>query len=280
MSRAGAERGYRDPMTEPSLEFIGTATALLRLGPFTLLTDPNFLHRGQRAYLGKGLFSKRLTEPSRQPAQLPPLDAIVLSHLHGDHFDRIARHELDRSLPVLTTPAASDRLRDWGFGGAAGMQPWETHTLTSEGARLTLTSVPGEHTPRFAKGLLPPVMGSVIELYDASSAPLRIYVTGDTLCRPWLREVVERCGPVDAMVIHLGGTRALGLLVTMDADQGSDLVELIRPALTVPVHYDDYTVFRSPLADFEAAWRRRDLPGTLRTVGRGEVVSLLPAAGI
>jgi hypothetical protein len=58
-------------MTEASLEFVGTATTLLRLGPFTLLTDPNFLHRGQRAYLGKGLFSKRLTEPSLQPADLP-----------------------------------------------------------------------------------------------------------------------------------------------------------------------------------------------------------------
>jgi L-ascorbate metabolism protein UlaG (beta-lactamase superfamily) len=38
-----------------SLTFIGTATTVLRLGGFTLLTDPNFLHRGQRAYLGYGL---------------------------------------------------------------------------------------------------------------------------------------------------------------------------------------------------------------------------------
>lgn len=278
MRRAPVGGGYRVPMDDATLEFIGTATALLRLGPFTLLTDPNFLHRGQRAYLGKGLFSKRLTDPSLQPSDLPDLDAIVLSHLHGDHFDRVARRELDRSLPILTTPAASDRLRDWGFTEAAPMRPWDTQTLTSSGARLTITSVPGEHTPRFAKGLLPPVMGSVLEVEGAGVAPLRIYITGDTLYRPWLREVVDRCGPIDAMVIHLGGTRALGILVTMDAGQGGDLVELIRPALTVPVHYDDYTVFRSPLADFESAWRRRGLPGTLRTVARGESVSLRPGA--
>ena len=46
----------------PYLTFGGTATTLLRLGPFTLLTDRNFLHRGQKAYLGKGLFSTRRTE--------------------------------------------------------------------------------------------------------------------------------------------------------------------------------------------------------------------------
>jgi L-ascorbate metabolism protein UlaG (beta-lactamase superfamily) len=37
------------------ITFIGTATTIVRLGSFTVLTDPNFLHRGQRAYLGRGL---------------------------------------------------------------------------------------------------------------------------------------------------------------------------------------------------------------------------------
>ena len=60
-----------------TLTFIGTATTLLRLDRFTLLTDPNFLHRGQRAYLGHGLWTKRRTEPACQPDQLPELDAVV-----------------------------------------------------------------------------------------------------------------------------------------------------------------------------------------------------------
>ena len=98
-----------------TLTFVGTATTLLRLGEFTVLTDPNFLHRGQRAYLGKGLWSRRLTEPAMQPGDLPALDAVVLSHLHGDHFDRIARQELARAQPVLTTPAAARR---WSSGGS------------------------------------------------------------------------------------------------------------------------------------------------------------------
>ena len=118
-------------MTEASLEFVGTATTLLRLGPFTLLTDPNFLHRGQRAYLGRGLFSKRLTEPSLQPADLPRLDAVLLSHLHGDHFDRVARAQLDRSLPVLTTSAAARTLTAWGFAAARPMITWNRFAWTT-----------------------------------------------------------------------------------------------------------------------------------------------------
>jgi L-ascorbate metabolism protein UlaG (beta-lactamase superfamily) len=258
----------------PSLEFVGTATTLLRLGPFTLQTDPNFLHRGQRAYLGKGLFSKRLTEPSLQPADLPSYDAVLLSHLHGDHFDRIARRELDRQPPVITTPEAADRLRSWGFSQAQGMQTWESTTFSSGQSSLRITSTPGQHAPGLAQPLLPPVMGSVLELQQPGEPSFRVYVTGDTLYRDWLREVTERHGRLDAMVIHLGGTRAFGILVTMDADQGGDLVQLLEPAVTVPVHHDDYTVFRSPLSDFRAAWQRRGLPGELRVVHRGETIPL------
>jgi L-ascorbate metabolism protein UlaG (beta-lactamase superfamily) len=260
---------------EASLEFIGTATTLLRFGPFTLLTDPNFLHSGQRVYLGKGLFSKRQTEPSLQPADLPPLDAVLLSHLHGDHFDRVARDRLPRDLPVLTTPAASDRLRRWGFADARGMSTWEAAELTAGSARLTVTAVPGQHGPGPARHLMPPVQGEVVE-HDAGdgSPPFRVYVTGDTLRRPWLREVTDRLGPLDAMVIHLGGTRALGLLVTMDAEQGADVVEMLRPAVTVPVHFDDYTVFRSPLGDFLDECERRGAPSQVLTVVRGDRIPL------
>lgn len=256
---------------EATLEFIGTATTLLRLGPHTVLTDPDFRARGDRAYLGNGLFSKRRTSPALQPEQLPPLDGVVLSHLHADHFDGVARERLDKELPVLTTPAASRRLGRWGFGAAHGMSTWETVRL-AEG--LTVTAVPGQHAPSLARPLLPPVMGSVLEATGEDGAPFRVYVTGDTIHRPWLREVQDRLGPLDAMVIHLGGTRAFGLLVTMDGEQGAALVDLLRPPVTVPVHHDDYTVFRSPLSDFLAACRDRGLDGRVRTVGRGETVTL------
>jgi L-ascorbate metabolism protein UlaG (beta-lactamase superfamily) len=261
---------------EATLQFVGTATSVMRLGPFTLLTDPNFLHRGQRAYLGKGLFSKRRTEPALQPAGLPDLDAIVLSHLHGDHFDRIARRELDRSLPIFTTPAASDRLRDWGFGEAAPMRPWESRVLERGGATLRIHSVPGEHAPVFARPLLPPVMGSVLELMSDGAVTWRGYISGDTIYRSYLAEVLERCGPLDVVIPHLGGTKALGVTVTMDARQGADLVQLLTPKLTVPVHFDDYGRFTSPLGDFVDEVRRRNLPGELRTVHRGDVISLRP----
>ena len=176
------------PGSVDSLTFIGTATTLLRIGPFTVLTDPNFLHRGQRAYLGKGLWSKRLTEPAMAPADLPLLDAIVLSHLHGDHWDRVARRQLDRTPPVLTTSHAAPKLTRQGFA-CRGLDTWSETVLQRDGQQLRVVSLPGIHARGVMGRLLPPVMGSLLEHVRDGRVNRRVYVSGDTLDGAHLDEV-------------------------------------------------------------------------------------------
>jgi L-ascorbate metabolism protein UlaG (beta-lactamase superfamily) len=262
-----------------SLTFLGTATVLVQYGGFTVLTDPNFLHRGQLAYLGKGLVSRRRTQPALDIADLPPLDAVVLSHLHGDHFDRVARRGLAKDVPVLTTRAAARKLRTWGFANAVALSTWQSYELRSpRGDVLTVTATPGRHARGPLQAALPPVMGSVWQYAPAADEPLSMYVTGDTLVVDDLREIPRRHPSLDLGLWHLGGTRipgvlGLGALVTMDGRMGADLLELVRPRTTVPIHYDDYGVFRSPLRDFLREVERRGLPG-VRPVARGERLAL------
>src|SRR5512146_246284 len=61
-----------------SITFIGTATVIIRYGGLTLLTDPNFLHKGDHAHLGYGLTSKRLTNPAIELEDLPHVDMVIL----------------------------------------------------------------------------------------------------------------------------------------------------------------------------------------------------------
>ena len=267
------------PDGDPTLTFIGTATALLRIGPFTLLTDPNFLHRGQRAYLGKGLWSKRSTDPAMTIDQLPALDAVVLSHLHGDHFDRVAKAGLDKSVPVVTTEHAARQLTAWGFSTAA-LKPWQQYTLTSsDGAdaqSLTIESVPGVHAYGPLGALLPPVMGSVLTWERAGVRQLSLYITGDTLIGDHLKQIAARHPNLDGAVVHLGGTRVLGALVTLDGRGGRALLEAVDPGYAIPVHYDDYGVFRTSLEEFLETARRASTSTLVRPVRRGQTVALAP----
>ena len=263
-----------------TLTFIGTATTLIEYGGFTLLTDPNFLHKGQRAYLGKGLFSARRTDPAMEIEDLPPLDAVVLSHLHGDHFDRVARDRLPKGTPVITTAAGARTLRSWGFSAAVSLQTWQSTELRSAaGDVLRIHAAPGRHAPGPLQAALPHVMGSVLQFSPSAGGadPLSVYVTGDTLVHDDLREIPRRHPSLDLGLWHLGGTKVLGVTVTMDGRQGADLLELVGPRTTVPIHYDDYGVFRSPLSDFLAEVERRGLSG-VQVVERGSTLALPPTA--
>lgn len=88
----------------------------------------------------------------------------------------------------------------------------------------------------------------------------RIYISGDTLMVDELKEIPKRYAGqnIDLMLVHLGGTTIpspallpLALMVTMDGKQGLELMQVIRPEVTIPIHYDDYEVFASPLEEFQ-----------------------------
>ncbi len=281
---ASSGTGYPELMTKGTFTFIGNATFLLRYGDVTVLTDPNFLHRGERAYLGHGLTSKRLREPALQIEDLPGIDVIVLSHLHGDHWDRRAQRRLDHSVPVVTTESAAKTLRRRGFDYAKGVQVWRSLTVTRGNSWVRVTAVPGRHGPSWATTLriLPPVMGSVLE-FGTGTGPveLRIYISGDTLVVDDLSEIPRRFPLIDAGVLHLGGTRLpfgskspWGITVTMDGEQGARVAKLISPDWVIPVHFDDYEVFASPLSDFVRHMRMCGLSDKVRVVARGETVEL------
>jgi L-ascorbate metabolism protein UlaG (beta-lactamase superfamily) len=263
-----------------TVTFIGNATTLISDGSITVLTDPNFLHQGQHAYLGYGLVSKRLHDPALDIDELPPLDGVVLSHMHGDHWDRVAQAGLDHEVPILTTPHAAKRLGHRGFGNALGLTTWNSHVLVSGDSKLTITALPGRHAPTPIDRLLPPVMGSMLE-FSSGSARRRVYVSGDTLLVDELAEIPVRFQSIDVGVLHLGGTRLpfgrhlpFGLTVTMDGRQGAEAVELLKLPRMIPVHFDDYGVFASPLSDFVHEMKQRGLADRIIELDRGASVTV------
>ena len=258
-------------LSSGTIFFIGTATVLMRFAGFTILTDPNFLHSGEKVRLGYGLRSTRRTNPAIEIEGLPPLDLVVLSHMHEDHFDRIAERKLDRSVPIVTTHHAAAALKEAGFAQPKALDTWDSIMVSKGDSQLRITSMPGRHGPGILSKALPPVMGSMLEFSTSGGANLfRMYITGDTLIHKALQEIPRRYPDIDLALLHLGGTMVAGLLLTMDGRQGVQMLKIVKPNLAIPIHFNDYTVFKSPLRDFAKEVKAAGLEKQVRYIRHGE----------
>ena len=106
----------------------------------------------------------------------------MLSHLHEDHFDKLVAEKLNRSIPIISTPHATETLKKDGHLELYPLETWEKLQITKDGKSITITSMPGKHTLGIfdmANELLnaiPPVMGSIITFDN-----FNMYISGDTL---------------------------------------------------------------------------------------------------
>jgi L-ascorbate metabolism protein UlaG (beta-lactamase superfamily) len=180
---------------------VGTATVIPRYAGFIILTDPNFLHAGDHVHLGYSMISKRLTNPALKIDALPPLDLCLLSHLHADHFDRVAEARLNKDLPMITTRYAAANLRRKGFLTSHGLRTWDSARAEVEKgeAHLTVMAMPARHGPGMMAYVLTPGIGTMRQLQrrDGRVAP-SLYITGDTLLIDELKEIPRRATPTSS----------------------------------------------------------------------------------
>jgi len=114
-------------------------------------------------------------------------------------------------------------------------------------------------------------MGSMLEFQvPEGQARMRLYITGDTLLYDGLKKIPQRYPDIDLALIHLGGTRIYGVMVTMDGKQGVKTIKLVAPNMAIPIHINDYTVFKSPFDDFVKAVEAAHMEKRVKYLAPGE----------
>ncbi|KAJ5884692.1 hypothetical protein N7495_009202 [Penicillium taxi] len=265
-----------------SLFYVGSATTIIEWAGIRLMTDPDFRISGDHARLSPGISSTRLTNPAIDLRELPRIDIILLSHYHGDHFDEKTKASLRRDIPIITNPQGKTYLTSKHpnpFKRVHALNPFDHIMVDIEGTmrtrqpRLRVIGMPGKHIPsnpvieslNALAQTIPPTNGWMLEFgYGTSDTSYfecgyRIYITGDTLFVDELQEIAQRYEGevIDLMLAHLGGVMIpspsmdpLTVMITMNAEEGIELMKLVKPDITIPIHYDDYDIFASPLEDF------------------------------
>jgi len=220
---------------------IGGPTALIEAGGWRLLTDPTFDPPGGSYRFGWGTGSRKTAGPAIAAADLPPIDAVLLTHdHHGDNLDPAGRALLPSAGVVVTTASGAGRLG----GEARGLAPWATTLLEAPGRpSIEITATPCRHGPPLSHALVGDVIGFALR-WDGQERGV-LWISGDTVLYDGVREVADRLR-VDAALLHLGGVRfpVTGpVRYTMTARQAVELIGLVRPRTAIPIHYEGWRHF-------------------------------------
>ena len=264
-----AEHGTR------SATWVGHATVLLQLGPINVLTDPVW---SERASPLQWIGPRRLTSPGLDFDALPPLDVVLLSHNHYDHFDAdTVRRIADRfpDTPWLCPLGLGRLLHSYGVRQVIERDWWQSIDTAS----FTATCAPAQHFS--ARGISDRNQTLWCSwMIEADGA--RVFFAGDTALHPAFDEIGARLGPFDLVILPIGAYEPRWFMrhVHMNPE---DAVAAYRAlvdgtSMTPPcvaIHWGTFRLtdepFDEPPARFAQRWREAGLPAAANwTLAHGE----------
>jgi L-ascorbate metabolism protein UlaG (beta-lactamase superfamily) len=243
------------------LTHVGGPTVLIEVEGWRLLTDPTFDPAGGHYDFGWGTSSDKLVGPAVAVPDLPPVDAVLLTHdHHGDNLDRAGRALLPSAGTVVTTRSGARRL---GVEGAHGLSAGQSVRLAAPGRpELEVVATPARHGPPLSRGIVGDVVGFAVR--RAGETRVAVWVTGDTVLHRRLRDAA-RAMAVDVLLVHVGGVRfplTGPVRYTMTGPRAVELIELVGPRVAVPVHYEGWSHFKDGRSAIDRALEAR--PGRAR----------------
>jgi L-ascorbate metabolism protein UlaG (beta-lactamase superfamily) len=210
------------------LTLVRHATLILELGGRRILVEPMLDPAGARPPVEDS--------PSPRPNPLVPLpvpaedvvaslDAVIVTHLHRDHFDDTGARLVPRDVPVFCQPEDEERLRSLDLDA----RPVEAE-LTWEGIRIARTG--GRHGSDAATvAALAPVSGFIIG---------GLYLAGDTVWCAEVEEAIERHRPRVAVVNGSGAHFRGGGPLVMTAEQVREVVDRVPTVVVVHLEAIDH----------------------------------------
>jgi L-ascorbate metabolism protein UlaG (beta-lactamase superfamily) len=222
-----------------TLAWLGHSTLLVNFFGVWLITDPALLMRvGVRAGVVT-LGPKRLVAPALRARELPPLDFILLTHAHMDHFDLGTLRRLSRRATVVTAKSTADllprRFRDvvelaWG----------ESRTFERPRGSLTVEAVRVRHWgARIRTDTHRGFNGYVIERKGR-----RLFAAGDT-ARMDMRGI-GRKAPIDVMAVPIGAYDPW-IMSHCTPEQAVAMANEARARYVVPIHHQTFRLGREPV---------------------------------
>ncbi|WP_400193686.1 MBL fold metallo-hydrolase [Hymenobacter sp. B81] len=224
------------PATGLRVTWLGHSSTLIEVDGQRFLTDPVWSERASPSTL---VGPKRFFAPPLPLAELPRLDAVILSHDHYDHLDKEAVRELGRTgVPFYCPLGVGRHLRRWGIG-AGQVTELDWWQEVQVGKRHRLVATPARHfsgrtlardnTLWASWCILGPVHRA---FFGGDSGP---YESG-------FREIGQAYGPFDVTLLEVGAYDDMWADIHMGPEHAVQAHLALRGKVLLPLHWGTFNL--------------------------------------
>lgn len=262
------------PSTGLRVTWLGHSSLVVEIDGHRILTDPVW---GERASPFDWAGPARWYAPPVPLDELPPLDAVVISHDHYDHLDYptiVALREQD--VPFLVPLGVAEHLEYWGIptDRIVELDWWEDTKIGD----LTLTCAPARH----ASGRQLFDQNSTLWSGWAMTGPRhRVFFSGDTGLFPGMRDIGDKLGPFDLTMIEVGAYGSGWPDWHIGPEQAVIAHQWLRGKAFLPIHWGLFNLaqhaWTEPAERVRVAAQARSVPLLMPRPGQAVEPGLSPA---
>ena len=214
-----------------SILWVGHATVLIQIHDKVVITDPVFTNT-------IGLLAKRSVDAGIDAKSVSRLNAILISHVHMDHFNYSSLSLLPRSAGLFVPSGGIEYTPEFGFRQTLPLRPWQV--FEEDGLRIT--AVPVQHFGGrygFDAGwnAEPTWTGYVIEYRGTT-----VFFAGDTGYNPDFFKEIGRRFRIDVALIPIAPVEPREFMSRVHADpkDALQMFQDVGATLMVPIHHDTF----------------------------------------
>jgi L-ascorbate metabolism protein UlaG (beta-lactamase superfamily) len=217
------------------ITWLGHSTMLLESDGVRVLTDPVF---GERASPVSFAGAKRFHPVPATIAQLPRLDAVLLSHDHYDHLCARSMRELAKlRVPVITSLGVGLRLEGFGVEPRLITELDWGERYTLPGGKLAFTATPAQH---FSGRSLSDRNATLWSSWVIETERRKLFFSGDTGLTDEFRTIGSEHGPFDVVMLEIGAWHPSWGRIHLGPENALRALEMLGGGALLPVHWGTF----------------------------------------
>lgn len=230
VERVEASRFDAPPSSGLRVTWLGHSTTLVEIDGARVLTDPVWSEIiSPVSWVGP----RRWYAPPLRLADVPEIDAVLISHDHYDHLDQPTIKAMSEWDTRFIAPlGVGAHLEYWGVPASriTELDWWEEVTVGD----LQITATPARHAS--GRHLLDQ-NHTLWAGYSVASADHRVYFSGDTGLFPAMQTIGARLGPFDLTMIEVGAYDQAWPDWHIGPEQAVQAHEWVRGEVLLPIHW-------------------------------------------